>query len=135
MRVLLDTHVWIWWLTGQAELPAAERTALDRLAARQPPLLSAISLWEAQLLASKGRLQLTLPFSRWLVAASSPEVVEIVPLSTEVVLRLDHLPARFHGDPADRIIVASAQAREVALHSHDRAIRRAKVVGMWRPPA
>jgi PIN domain nuclease of toxin-antitoxin system len=53
--LLLDTHIWLWWLLGQPELSAAERDALDALAAAgTPPGISAISLWEAQMLASKG---------------------------------------------------------------------------------
>lgn len=133
MNVLLDTHVWIWWLTGQSELPVAERDALDRRAATAPPLLSAISLWEAQMLHAKGRLHLGVSFARFIVDASLPEVVELVPLSAEVVTRLDVLPARFHGDPADRIIVASALSRGVALYTHDGAIRKARVTPIWKP--
>ena len=133
MSVLIDTHIWIWWLTGQPDLPIAERDALDRLAAKAPPLLSAISLWEAQMLHSKGRLQLGVRFERWIVAASVPDVVRLVPLSAEVVVRLDTLPERFHGDPADRIIVASALSEGVPLHTHDRAIRKARVTPIWKP--
>jgi PIN domain nuclease of toxin-antitoxin system len=133
VSVLFDTHVWIWWLTGQDELPALERVALDRQAAREPPLLSAISLWEAQMLVSKGRLALSVPFGRWLIEATHPDIVQIVPLTPEIILRLDTLPARFHGDPADRIIVASALSRGVPLHTHDKKIRAARVVPIWRP--
>ena len=135
MNVLLDTHIWIWWLTGQPDLPAAERAALDRQAANAPPLLSAISLWEAQMLHSRGRLQLRVPFDRWIVDAGLPDVVELVPLTPEVILRLDSLPARFHGDPADRLIVASALSRDVPLHTHDRMIRRSRVAPIWKPHA
>jgi len=75
LSVLLDTHVWIWWLMGQPELPVGQRVALDRLAERELPFLSAISLWEAQMLNAKGRLKLNRPFERWLREAASPEVV------------------------------------------------------------
>lgn len=131
MSVLLDTHIWIWWLTGQPELPAAERERLDAQAGQAPPLVSAISLWEAQMLHAKARLALSVPFARWLVDATRPDVVEVVPLDTEVVLELDALPARFHGDPADRLIVASARRRGVPLHTHDRKIRGSRVVKLW----
>lgn len=133
MSPLLDTHAWIWWLTGQRDLRADERAALDRHAARARPLLSAISLWEVQMLHRKGRLRLDVPFSRWLVEASSPDVVEIVPITADVILRLDALPPRFPGDPADRIIVASALAAGADLFTRDRRIRRARVVPLWAP--
>jgi PIN domain nuclease of toxin-antitoxin system len=78
LSVLLDTHVWIWWLMGQPELPLGQRIALDRLAERELPFLSAISLWEAQMLNAKGRLKLNRPFKRWLREAASPEVVRVL---------------------------------------------------------
>lgn len=134
MKVLLDTHIWIWWLTGQPDLPAPERAALDRHAAGAPPLLSAISLWEAQMLHRKGRLQLEVPFAHWLVEASQPDVVQLVPIAADVILKLDALPARLHGDPADRIIVASALACGASLHTHDRAIRRSRTAALWQVP-
>ena len=131
MTVLLDTHVWIWWLTGQGELPAQVRAALDEAAAVAPPALSAVSLWEAQMLHRKGRLRLDLPLSSWLRQASAADVVAIVPLDVDVVLAIDALPSRFHGDPADRIIVASALSRGLPLCTYDRAIRRSRTAAIW----
>lgn len=133
MSVLLDTHVWIWWVLGQAELPENERSALGASAKREPPLLSAISLWEAQMLHAEGRLTLRLPFSRWLAEASRPDVVSVVPLTVEVVLAVHDLPDSFHGDPADRIIVATARSLQVSLATHDQRIRRSRLAPVWRP--
>jgi PIN domain nuclease of toxin-antitoxin system len=65
VKVLLDTHVWIWWLLGCERLSVADRRSLDRLAGAGGCHLSAMSLWEAQMLHSKGRL------SRW-VGPSRP---------------------------------------------------------------
>ena len=104
--ILLDTHVWLWWLLGSPRLPAKERTALDRLGARGAVRLAAVSLWEAQMLHAKGRLTLDRAFDVWMREAAAVGVVEIVPLDVEVVIALADLPATFHGDPADRLIVA-----------------------------
>jgi PIN domain nuclease of toxin-antitoxin system len=129
MSVLLDSHVWIWWLTGQKELPAKKRELLDRLAQEgAPPFLAAISLWEAQMLYRKGRLQLGMDFPVWLSQASDPSVVHLVPLDTSVVLVLDKLPEKFHGDPADRMIVATAKAHGLTLMTEDKIIRKSRVV-------
>jgi PIN domain nuclease of toxin-antitoxin system len=54
--LLLDTHVWVWWLTPGSPLTRTARSALDASAERGTLRLSAISLWEAQVLHSKGRL-------------------------------------------------------------------------------
>ncbi len=50
-----------------------------------------------------------------------------------VVIALDQLPAGFHGDPADRLIVATAQANAWPLATHDVAIRRSRVAKLWKP--
>lgn len=134
MNVLLDTHVWLWWLTGQASLPERERTSLDLAAGRQELCLSAISLWEAQMLHVKRRIELPLPLGEWLRRAAAPSVVRVLPLDAEVVIALDTLPAGFHGDPADRLIVATARVHRLLLATHDERIRRSRTVRAWRVP-
>lgn len=132
--LLLDTNVWLWWLLGQAELSARERDALDALAAAGTPAgLSPISLWEAQMLAAEGRLELAMPLAHWLPTAAAPEVIQLLPLDVSVMLALDRLPASFPGDPADRLIVATARANNLPLATRDGRIRRARVATLWRP--
>lgn len=133
MKVLLDTHFWIWWVTGQDALNRNERAALDTLAESRALGISAISLWEAQLLHSRGRLHLEIPFDTWLLQAAAPPVVEVVPIDATVILALNALPASFHGDPADRIIVASARSRDLPLATRDGNIRRSRTVRLWSP--
>jgi PIN domain nuclease of toxin-antitoxin system len=130
---LLDTHFWLWWLLGSARLPAKERAALDRLASRGALRLAAVSLWEAQMLHAKGRLVLDRAFDVWIREAAADGVIEIVPLDVEVVIALGALPATFHGDPADRLIVATARAHRLALATYDRAIRRSRLTKAWKP--
>ena len=131
MKVLLDTHMWLWWLTRQPQMSDRERTALDRAAERQELFLQAISLWEAQMLHSKNRIQLPLPFADWLRRASAPGVLTVLPLDVEVVIVLGRLPGAFHGDPADRLIVATARAHRLALATHDERIRKSRAVRLW----
>jgi PIN domain nuclease of toxin-antitoxin system len=132
LKVLLDTSVWIWWLTPDSPLSAAERGSLDAAAAKTELHLCAISLWEAQMLHAKRRLELPLPFSDWLRRAADPRMISVLPLDEGAVLALDALPASFHGDPADRLIVATARARGLALATHDAAIRRSRLVRIWK---
>jgi PIN domain nuclease of toxin-antitoxin system len=129
---LLDTHIWLWWLTGAEALPVAQRNALDKLARRDRPALSAISLWEAQLLVSKGRLVPNEPFAPWIRRMTAADVVELIPMDVEVILALHSLPASFHGDPADRLIVATARAHGLVLATQDKAIRRSRLTTLWR---
>ncbi len=133
MTVLLDTHVWLWWILGSNRLPARERVALARVASGAALRLAPVRLWEAQMLHAKGRLTLDRPFAVWIRDAAAAAVVEIAPLDVEVVVALDGLPASFHGDPAARLIVATARAHRVRLATHDRAIRKSRTVTLWKP--
>jgi PIN domain nuclease of toxin-antitoxin system len=130
---VLDTHVWLWWLLGESALTERERRALDAMSAEEPLVLPAVCLWEAQMLHARGRLSLDIPFGAWLREATQPGLVRIAPLNVDVVLSLDTLPASFHGDPADRLIVATAQSAKLPLATHDKRIRRSRVVPLWRP--
>jgi PIN domain nuclease of toxin-antitoxin system len=133
LTVLLDTHIWIWWLSPTSPLKRAERFALDTTAKQGSLCVSAISMWEAQLLHSKQRLELPLPFAAWLTLATDASVVTVLPLDRDVIVALDALPARFHGDPADRLIVATARAHGLPMATRDRAIRQSRTVKLWKP--
>lgn len=133
MKGLLDTHIWIWWLLGSDRLSERERQALDQLARDVNAYLSAMSLWQAQMLHSKGRLSLDRSFSLWLEQAASPEIVKLLPLDVDVVIAVDRLPPEFHGDPADRLIAATARVHDLVLATHDRAIHSSGVVPIWTP--
>jgi PIN domain nuclease of toxin-antitoxin system len=133
LTVLLDTHFWIWWLSPTSPLKRAERLALDAAAKQDSLCVSAISMWEAQLLHSKRRLELPLPFAAWLTLATDASVVTVLPLDRDVIVALDALPARFHGDPADRLIVATARAHGLPMATRDRAIRQSRTVKLWKP--
>jgi len=133
LTLLLDTHFWIWWLTSNSPLKSAERNALDAAAEAGGVYLAAISLWEAQLLHSKKRLQLPLPFSDWLTRATESRVLTVLPLDRDIVIAVDSLPGRFHGDPADRLIVATARTHGIPLATRDPTIRRSRTAKLWSP--
>lgn len=131
MSILLDTHVWVWWLTGGSSLSRKECSALDALAERRGLFLSAISLWEAQMLHARGRLELPVPFPEWLAEAADDRILTVIPLDIAVVLALASLPESFHGDPADRLIVATARSRKLPLATRDAAIRKSRLLKLW----
>lgn len=133
MKVLLDTHIWIWWLLPESPLPARERAALDEIAAERGIGLPAICQWEAQMLHAKGRIDLPLPFPDWLRRATASDMLKVAPLDAEAVVAVSELPPTFHGDPADRMVVATARARDLPLATHDDAIRRSRLVKIWKP--
>lgn len=132
MSVLLDTHVWLWWLVPGEQLPRRDRDRLDELASRSEVYLSAISLWEAQMAVSRGRVELPQPFAQWIAKAADPSLVRLVPLDVEVAIALGELPAGFHGDPADRLIAATSRCKRLPLATWDKALRRSRALQIWR---
>lgn len=133
MKVVLDTHMWVWWLLPVSPLPDRARASLDRAAADKGIYLPAICLWEAQMLHGKNRIELPLPFATWLRRATAPDMLTVLPLNADAVSAINELPATFHGDPADRMIVATARAHNLPLATHDKAIKKSRLVRIWRP--
>ena len=132
MNVLLDTHIWIWWLTPESPLSSRERQALDRAAEDRELHLAAISLWEAQVLYARRRIELPVPFREWISSAADARMLTLLPLDVDVVIAADSLPSGFHGDPADRLIVATARAHAMALATHDADIKKSRAAPLWK---
>lgn len=129
---ILDTHVWIWWMLGDRRLSSREREILDGLPRDARPVLCDISLWEVALLVQLGRLHLDDDLADWLriAAAGYCRGAGITPA---VVVAMNQLPATFHQDPADRLIVATARAAGLPVATRDQRIRRSRLVTLWTP--
>lgn len=85
------------------------------------------------MLHTKHRIDLPLPLPVWLRRATAPEMLTVLPLDAETVIAVDDLPDTFHGDPADRMIVATARVHDLPLATHDEAIKKSRLVKIWRP--
>lgn len=128
--VLIDTHVWIWWIAGSPRLSDKYRRALTGL--QQPPLLSVISLWEVSLLIEAARID-PLPTPReWLARATRAELVRLVQIDSAIAVRLLELPRTLPRDPADRIIVATARTLQVPVLTLDRQLLASGAVRPWK---
>ena len=123
--ILLDTHIWVWWVAGGDGLTDTELAVIQAL--RMPGEergVSVMSCWEVGMLASKGRLPLPLPVDQWVTQALGPSGVTRVPLTPAIAVASASLPAPFHADPADRIIVATAGVLDIPLVTRDGKIRQ-----------
>jgi PIN domain nuclease of toxin-antitoxin system len=105
--ILLDTHVWIWWLADRSNLSPAARTAVEEAVAHDTASVSAMSLWEIAMLVKKGRLELTLPVRDWLAKAQTLSGFRFVPVEPRIAVESVHLDMA-QQDPVDRILVATA---------------------------
>jgi PIN domain nuclease of toxin-antitoxin system len=118
---LLDTHVLLWWLSGGSRLSAEAASAIgtaERL------LVSPISCWEIGMLARAGRIRLDRPIASWIARVFEDRrsaVAQLTPEAAGWAGALDD--ARFPGDPADRLIYATALEHRVPLVSKDERLR------------
>jgi PIN domain nuclease of toxin-antitoxin system len=130
---LLDTHVWIWYLSDRSKLHSDELDALNALNFENRPFISDFSLWEIATLANRNRLLTIQPFSEWLARAVRPEIVRILPVTRQIALELSTLPETLHRDPADRTIVATARAHHLPLLTYDQKILSSGLINQWIP--
>lgn len=127
--ILLDTHAWLWWVADPSKLSRkayAEIKRADRIG------ISAISCLEVATAAAKGRISIDRGVLDWLEQALAQPAVELLPLTPAISVKATQLGAAFHGDPADRIIVATALLEAAVLVTKDaRILNYAAVPTIW----
>jgi PIN domain nuclease of toxin-antitoxin system len=122
-RLLLDTHVFLWW-RGQPSRLAAE--ARDRIATADIVFVSAASAWEAAIKVSLGRLELPDTMEAGVFASGFEKLL----ITFAHAQRSAALP-QHHRDPFDRMLIAQAQSEELTLVSHDRLLAPYEVEILW----
>lgn len=107
--IVLDTHIWLWWVHADPQLAPDHVAFLNDAAAREGLAVSAISCWEVAKLVSLGRVVLPLPIERWFAASLGYPGLTVIPLTPHIAIDSTRLPGTFHRDPADQLIVATAR--------------------------
>jgi PIN domain nuclease of toxin-antitoxin system len=120
--ILLDTHIWVWWVQGDADLPPPMAGILEGNE-KHGLGVSVISCLEVARLAAGGRLILPKPVDIWMDEALHYPHVKLIDLTPEIAVASTRLPGDFHKDPCDRIIVATARRYGWPLMTTDGLIR------------
>ena len=121
--LLLDTHVWLWYMEDRTrEMSAACVEVLDQSAEEGLLRVSAFSVWEIAMLDAKGRIALSRDCGEWVSAALSAPGVQLAPLDPAVAVASTRLPGGFRSDPVDQILVATSRVRGWPLVTRDRRI-------------
>ena len=128
MKLLLDTHAFIWWDSGDARLSPK---ALAACSSPEHTLhLSLASVWEMQIKMQLGKLALRLPLAEVLRDQQRGNGMVLEPVALDDILSLDSLRP-LHRDPFDRMLVAQAVRGGFQLVSHDPEISRYPVPVLW----
>lgn len=123
MRLLLDTHAFLWWWQGSTKIDARTRTAI---AGADVVLVSATSAWEMAIKSALGRLRFSGSIARAVEACGFTKLG----VDFEHIEALRSLPLH-HNDPFDRLLVAQAIAEHATLVTHDRALAPYGLPTLW----
>lgn len=126
--IVLDTHVLIWWLSKISLLSSKARRAIVKESPRNGIVVSTISALEIATLARRGRLQLAVPVDTWLADAQQLPELRFEPVTTGIAQLAGSYGDEMHGDPADRIIVATAALLNAPLVTADAKLRAYKAL-------
>jgi PIN domain nuclease of toxin-antitoxin system len=119
--ILLDTHIWVWWVDGSPQLDPARRKQIEDNEVTGLAV-SVISCWEVAKLVELNRLELRRPVAKWIEQALSYPGIRLLYLTPRIAVESCQLPGAFHRDPADQIIVATARIRGCPLLTADERI-------------
>jgi len=128
MRLLLDTHALLWWATNDTSLPETSRRHIAD--ARSDVLVSAISAWEIAIKTRLGRLPSALPLMDDFEGFLVRQDFEALAVTVDHGLRAGLLPGH-HKDPFDRMLIAQAQAENLAIISNDSVFDQYGVRRFW----
>ena len=128
MKLLLDTHAFIWWDSSPSKF---SKTALSLIQNTDNiVLLSVISVWEIQIKSQIGKLSIASPIANIVRAQQNTNNIEILPIAWLNAIALDQLPLH-HKDPFDRMLISQAIAEGATLISRDSAFSQYSIAVRW----
>ncbi len=128
MKLLLDTHAFIWFVEGNARLSLTTKAAIEDPA--NEPYLSMASLWEMAIKIGNGKLTLSKPFDAYIDSYMAPNAIAVLPIERPHISAVVTLP-HHHRDPFDRLLVAQAAVEQMTLISVDSAFDHYGIQRLW----
>ena len=130
--IVLDTHALVWCVSDASRLSIRARRAIDQASRSNPAIVSAISVLEIVTAVRRGRLELASPLDQWLVDVRALPELRFQPVSAEIAELAGSFDESTPGDPADRIIVATALDSRAKLVTADKRLRASRIVAtVW----
>lgn len=126
--IVLDTHAWLWLGLEPRRLSSTATSAIRRAANAGGLAIASITLWEVAMMIAGGRVVPQGTPEAWLAALVERSGVTIKEITPAVAALATHLPGDFPGDPADRLIAATARVEGAPLVSRDQRMRASRMV-------
>ena len=128
MRLLLDTHAFIWWSSEPEKLSRITLAAFED--SKNELILSIASIWEMQIKVQLGKLDITDPLRDLIAIHQQVKDLQILPIFLNHVLALENLPGH-HRDPFDRILIAQANVESLVIVTKDQIFNEYPVQLFW----
>ncbi|MCE5293268.1 MAG: type II toxin-antitoxin system VapC family toxin [Chlamydiales bacterium] len=121
-KVIFDTHVFLWYLFGKPVFSQKFLKSIDRIQKLHPVLISPMTIWEIGMLAERNRISLEMDCLEWVEQALSNPGFILTPLEPQAAILSSRLPGLIHGDPVDRLLIATAFETRSVLVTCDEKI-------------
>jgi len=128
MKLLLDTHSFIWFFSGHPNLSNVARQLMEDTKGQK--FISLASVWEIGIKQSKGKLTLSLPLEDYIIEKTKLEDFELLPIKLNHLALISTLPFH-HNDPFDRLLIAQAITENISILSRDIAFDAYQVKRIW----
>ncbi|MBO1051921.1 MAG: type II toxin-antitoxin system VapC family toxin [Dolichospermum sp. DET73] len=128
MRILIDTHVFIWWTSDSQKLSLTVYNLLT--SPKTQVILSVVSIWEMQIKLSLGKLELKTALPELVEDEVKQNRIELLPLDLSHIYALSNLP-NYHRDPFDRLLIAQAKSEELVIISIDEKFDGYDIERLW----
>lgn len=128
MRLLLDTHAFLWFVMGDERLSSVARAAIEDES--NDRYLSAASAWEISIKLGLGKLQLTIPLMDFMTVQLSRNRIAMLSIDVSHICLVPELPLH-HRDPFDRMLIAQAMVEQMTLVSKDSFVPAYPVQHLW----
>jgi len=135
-KLLLDTHVWVWSMLGNNILTKAFQLSFEAALKSQGILISPMSIWEIGMLVEKKRIIIEMDVLDWVEQALDTPGIELCPICPRIAIQSTRLEAELHGDPVDRLLIATASEKNAVLVTCDRKILQygsGKLITVFNP--
>jgi PIN domain nuclease of toxin-antitoxin system len=128
MKLLLDTHTFLWWDSDPNRIPAATLSLMQE--SNNELLVSLVSFWEIQIKTQLGKLTLKTTLSSIILEQQKENGILILPITLPHILELDNLP-QYHKDPFDRLLISQSRQENAMIISRDSAFNQYDCQILW----